>query len=374
MSQILNSIDCMFFTKDNEIITIKRNEEPFKNKLSLIGGIQNNFESFEAAIERVLKQKLGLQTRIKKNTIYINNQYEFNIEQIKSYDSGKDSRGGNTTSYAIQTNLSQNELKQLIPKEINFPNVNNLPELAFEHNKIIADYFFTKKNYTLSKTQEIGVTIDTVILTVKDGILKVLLAKRSKEPYKGSYTLPGGFINKESSLDEAALQILKRDTNIEGAYLEQLFTFGNINRDSRGRVISIAFYALVDYSKFDLIKSQKYDEIDWFSSSDLRKINIAFDHKEIINLAIERIKNKIEYTNIAFQLVPQKFTLAELQEIYEAILEQEIDKRNFRKKLNELDIVEPQNEFKKQGRMRPAMYYSFKNKTKDTPMKAKKLV
>jgi len=374
MEQILNSIDCMFFTKDSKVLLLERQDEPYKNQLSLVGGVQNNFESFEAAIERILKQKLGIFSKVSNNVITINDDVSFNIEQVKSYDSGKDTRGGNVTTYAIETDLEEKDIRNFVTRDVTFLNVNKLPELAFEHNRFIQDYFFIKKDYTLTSNQNIGISVDTVILTVKDKLIKVLLAKRSKEPFKGLYTLPGGFIEKNISLNESALQILKRDTNITGAYLEQLYTFGDINRDSRVRALSVAYYALVDYSKFDVINSEKYEKIDWFSLSDLRKLDIAFDHREIINLALDRIQNKIEYTNIAFQLLPEKFTLGELQEVYETILDRELDKRNFRKKIAELDMLEELEEFKKQGRMRPARYHRFKERTKETPLRVKKWV
>ena len=153
-----------------------------------------------------------------------------------------------------------------------------------------------------------------------------------------------------------------------------MYTFGDVNRDKRGRTISVAYYALIDSSKLNLIPSKKYDDINWFSLSEIKKLKFAFDHDKIIAQALDRIKNKIEYTNIAFQLLPEKFTLAELQEVYETILETKIDKRNFRKKIAELDMVIELNEYKKQGRMRPAQYYKFKERTKETILKANKWV
>jgi len=222
--------------------------------------------------------------------------------------------------------------------------------------------------------QNIVVALDIVILTIKDNLLKVLLTKRTIEPYIHRYSLPGGIVDEKLSLDEAAKNILKRDTNISDAFLEQLYTFGDLNRDKRGRTISVAYYALIDYSKLNLIPSKKYDEIGWYSLSDIKKMKFAFDHDKIIQIALDRIKNKIEYTNIAFQLLPEKFTLAELQQIYETILETSIDKRNFRKKIAELDMVVELNEYKKMGRMRPAQYYKFKERTKETILKANKWV
>lgn len=372
--EILNSIDLIITTNDFEILLIKRDTEPEIDKLALIGGIQNSGELFEYAITKILKKKLKLSSNIKDDEIKIENLGKFKLKQIKTYDSKNTKWSGNSTVFSIETNLSKEELIKKIHTPIKFCEKDNIPKLAFEHNRFLNDYFFFSKNYTIANTQDIGITVDIVIFTVKDKILKILLTKRSKEPFIGHYTLPGGFIEKEKSLTESAKEILERDTNISNVYLEQLYSFGEIGRDSRGRIITIAYYALLDYSKINLVASQKYDEINWFSISDLRKIKIGFDHKDIINLALDRIQNKIEYTNLAFQLLPEKFTLAELQEVYETILDKEIDKRNFRKKIAELDMLDELNEYKKEGRMRPARYHRFKERTKETVIKAKKWI
>lgn len=371
MEEIFNSVDFIFITNDEKVLFVKRDSEPHENELALPGGIQNNFENFDATIIRILKKKLGLISEIVNNKIIIDNFGEYFLKQIKTYDSGNDIRGGNTTVFVIETDLDEVTFKKSILKEIYFYKKDQIPQLAFEHNKFIADYFFENKNYTVANISVVGVTVDIVIITVKDGLLKVLLTKRSKEPFKGYYTLPGGFVNKNISINNSALQILKRDTNIEGAFLEQLYTYGDLDRDSRGRIITVGYYALVDYSKFNIVYSKKYESLDWFSKSDLKKLNIGFDHKKIINDAIDRITNKIEYSNIAFQLLPEKFTLAELQRVYETILNKELDKRNFRKKIVELEMLEELEEYKKEGRMRPAKYHRFKERTKESILKAK---
>ncbi len=374
METIVSSVDIIITTKENTILLIKRENEPQKGIYALPGGAQKNFESFEDAVERTIEKRLGLKAKIKGNQIDIQGFPTLSISQFRSYDCGTDSRGGNTTVYSIETDISEAQFKKTIPKHIIFSNPDNLPELAFDHSKFVHDYFFYYKDYTVKSQQNIGVAVDIVIMTIKDGLLKILLTKRSKEPYKNMYSLPGGFVDPQLSLDKSAKEILKRDTNISNAYLEQLYTFGELERDKRGRTISVAYYALLDYSKINLVHSKKFDEIDWFSISDLNKMGFAFDHEKIIALAIDRIKNKIEYTNIAFQLLPEKFTLAELQEVYETILEKDIDKRNFRKKIAELDMIEELNEFKKQGRMRPAKYHRFKERTKESILKVRKWI
>lgn len=370
-----SSIDLIILDKENNLILIKRENEPYKNQFSLIGGAQLKFESFENAIERILKEKAGLNSKIENLKVKFENNNEFELKQLKTYDSGNDSKGVNTTLFLIKTNLEKNKLlKEFKSENIEVFEKDNLPQLAFEHNKFISNFFFHDKNYTTRIKQDISITIDLVIFTIQNNFLKILLSKRSKEPFSNHFSLPGGFVNVDKTLDENAQELLKRDTNIQDVYLEQLYSFGNLKRDPRGRVISIGYYALINSEKQNLISSNKYSNSNWISIKELKNEKIAFDHKEIIEMGIERIKNKIEYSNIAFQLLPEKFTLAELQEVYETILDKKLDKRNFRKKIAELEIVEELNEFKKQGRMRPAKYYRFLERSKETPLKAKRWI
>ena len=211
-----------------------------------------------------------------------------------------------------------------------------------------------------AKKQNISVAIDIVILTIKNNTLKVLLNKRVNEPHKNKLALPGGFCLKDVSLEDNAKQLLKRDIGIDNIYLEQLYTFGDINRDIRGRTISISYYALVDFNKIEINLSQKFSEFNWVRLDELQNHSLAFDHIDIIQFAQERIKNKIEYTTIAFQLLPEKFTFTQLQKTYEIILNTQLDKRNFRKKIFELDLVEELDETIQEGRMRPAKLFRFK--------------
>lgn len=379
MSEKFSSIDLIILDKDDKVLLVRRLEEPEINKLGLIGGVQKDGENFKDGILRILKEKVGIncsKVDSELGKIYLDSGLEFDYKQVKTYFSDVGNLAGNVTLFSISTNLSGEEFLNLVSrKEIfAFYDRNSLPNLAFEHNKFIGDFFFHEKGYTSKTTQKIGNTVDVVIMTISDGLLKILLSHRLKNPFKGCYSLPGGFVETNLSLDENASNILKKDTGVSDVYLEQLYTFGKVDRDSRGRVLSTAYYALIDSEKVKLSVTDKYDEIKWFSISDLKKIDIAFDHREIIETALSRVYNKIEYTNIAFQLLPEKFTLAELQEVYEVILDREVDKRNFRKKIFELDMLDELDEFKKEGRMRPARYYSFKERNKETPLKAKKWI
>lgn len=374
MKKIINSICILILSKKNEILLLRQKNKLEKEEFGLIWEIQNDSEDFNITIRKTLKKKLNINSKISNKDISLEDFGKFKLYKFKSYNNLEIEVETNKTIFVIETDISKEEFEKKIKKEIIFFKVDNLPNLISEHKKFIKDYFFECMDYTVKEIQKISIAVDIVILTIKDGVLKFLLTRRSKEPYKNLYSLPGGFISEKLSIENSAKDILKRDTSISDIYLEQLYTFGDISRDKRGRTISIAYYALLDYSKINLIYSKKYDEINWFSISQIKKLKFAFDHKKIIDLTIERIKNKIEYTNLAFQLLPEKFTLAELQDVYETILEQSLDKRNFRKKINELDMLIELEEFKKQGRMRPARYYKFKDRTKENILKVKKWI
>jgi 8-oxo-dGTP diphosphatase len=206
----------------------------------------------------------------------------------------------------------------------------------------------------------IFLTVDTVMFTVKDGKLEVLLIKRAAEPYRGMWAVPGGFLREEEEIEECVKRQLYEETGIRKIYLEQLYTNGRIGRDPRGRVVTIVYYALIDSTRIKLNpKSQKASEACWFQAEKLPEL--AFDHRRIISDALCRIRNKIEYTNIAFQLLPKKFTLSELQKVYETVLGKKLDKRNFRKKVKEVNILLEYNETKMVGIHRPAKLYSFRD-------------
>ena len=202
-----------------------------------------------------------------------------------------------------------------------------------------------------------AIAVDVVLFTIQGGTLKVLLVKRQRPPYRGAWALPGGIVGPEESVDDAALRELQEETNISRIYLEQLYTFGEPNRDPRGRVITVSYYALVNWQQFQLKARQRVSEADWFAVKRLPEL--AFDHRRIVDYALERLRNKLNYTTIGFQLLPKEFTLTELQGAYEVILGQRLDKRNFRRKMLQLNILEGTKEFKVNGRQRPARLYTF---------------
>lgn len=200
------------------------------------------------------------------------------------------------------------------------------------------------------------VTIDVVIFTVQDHELKVLLVKRGIPPFENIWALPGGFVLPDESLEAAAKRELLEETGVEKVYLEQLFTFGKPGRDPRGRVVSIAYLALLPAPRL-LAPGTDAREAEWINIQKLPKL--AFDHNQIVEYAIERLQNKLEYTTAGFSLLPTEFTLSELQQVYELVLNKRLDKRNFRRKLELLNILEPVSRWKQEGVSRPAQLFRF---------------
>ncbi len=205
-----------------------------------------------------------------------------------------------------------------------------------------------------------SVTADVLLFTVVDNDLKILLIKRNLEPFKGSWALPGGFVKIDESLDDAALRELKEEGNVDNVYLEQLFTFGDPRRDPRTRVITVTYLALADSTSWDLRSGGDASEAKLFS---LKKLpTLAFDHKKIVEYGKERLIAKTGYSNIVMGLLPEVFTLTELQKKYEVILDTKIDKRNFRKKIVSTGILEPTGKKSDGKAHRPAAFYKFKTR------------
>ena len=202
-----------------------------------------------------------------------------------------------------------------------------------------------------------AIAVDVVLFTIQGGTLKVLLVKRQQAPYRGTWALPGGMVGTDESVDAAALRELQEETNIGNIYLEQLYTFGDPTRDPRGRVITVAYYALVNWQQFQLKARQRVSEANWFPVKRLPLL--AFDHPRIVDYALERLRNKINYTTVGFQLLPRAFTLTELQRSYEVLLGQRLDKRNFRRKMLQLGILKATRQLTHSGRQRPARLHTF---------------
>ncbi len=204
-----------------------------------------------------------------------------------------------------------------------------------------------------------AVTTDMVIFTIREGQLELLLVRRAGEPFMGSWALPGGFVEIEEDLEACALRELGEETGITGVYLEQLYTFGAPNRDSRERVISVGYYALVPPDRINIRAASDAKEVAWFEVRQLPPL--AFDHAEIVATAHQRLAAKLNYSTIALQFMPENFTLSELQQVYESILGESLDKRNFRKRLMTLGCIKDTGKSRRNGNHRPARLYTVKS-------------
>lgn len=203
-----------------------------------------------------------------------------------------------------------------------------------------------------------ALTVDILIFSIQNNELNIVLVKRDTEPYKNAWALPGGFVRIDESLDGAVKRVLEDKAGISDMYVEQLFTFGEVSRDPRSRVVTVSYFALVPNHKLEINKDS--GDVKLFSVNKLS--NLAFDHKKIIEYGVERLKAKIGYSNIAFGLLPKHFRLSDLQKVYEIILSQKVDKRNFRKKMLSLGLLKSTGKKELEGAHRPAMLYEFKNK------------
>ena len=204
-----------------------------------------------------------------------------------------------------------------------------------------------------------ALTVDCVVfgLDLEEENLKVLLIQRDMEPYAGKWALPGGFVNINETLDDAALRELTEETGMHDLYLEQLYTFSEIDRDPRERVVSVAYFALVKLQNHSLKADTDARDVAWFAIQDIPKL--AFDHEKILDAALKRLRGKVTYHPVGFELLPEKFTLTQLQLLYEIILERKLDKRNFRKKIIALGLLEELDEIEKDVAHRAARLYRF---------------
>lgn len=200
-------------------------------------------------------------------------------------------------------------------------------------------------------------SVDNVIFGFDEGDLKVLLIKRGTAPFKGKWALPGDLVYPNEDLSTAAKRVLEELTGLKEVYLEQVKTFGEVDRHPLGRVITIAYYSLIKINKYLLMPASFAKKAKWHSISDLR--DLAFDHNEILAACCERLKEVVRTRPVGFELLPPKFTLTELQHLYEAILETELDKRNFRKKILSMNLLIDLNETQEGVAHRPAKLFSF---------------
>jgi ADP-ribose pyrophosphatase YjhB (NUDIX family) len=202
-----------------------------------------------------------------------------------------------------------------------------------------------------------ALTVDCVVFGFDEAELKVLLIERGQEPFKGRWALPGGFVRVDEPVDDAARRELAEETGLKNVFLEQLYTFGAVNRDPRERVVSVAYYALVKLSDHRARAATDAANAEWFPVSKVPAL--AFDHANILATALARLIGKVRYEPIGFELLPPRFTLSQLQHLYEAVLETDLDKRNFRKKVLGFGLLVPLKDKQMTGRHRPAQLFSF---------------
>ena len=209
--------------------------------------------------------------------------------------------------------------------------------------------------------QDIKVAVDAVVFGYQQNTLYVLLIQQKFAGQKSYWALPGGLVKDNESLMDAVTRELKEETNVEVNYMEQLYTFGDdLKRDSRNRVISVAYFALIDSSKTNIIADTDADKVQWLPIKEVPQL--AFDHNLILQTAIERLKSKLTYQPVGFDLLPKEFLFSDLENLYCTILEKEIDRRNFRKKILSFDIVEETDRFAEKKTGRPARLFRFNSK------------
>jgi 8-oxo-dGTP diphosphatase len=201
------------------------------------------------------------------------------------------------------------------------------------------------------------VTVDVVIFTLRESSLQVLLVRRRRPPGEGMWAIPGGMIGQDEALEAAALRILEEETGLGDVFLEQLYTFGDPGRDARGRAITVSYFAVVTAGNVVPCAAEDTERVQWWPIYELPPL--AFDHGDILSYALTRLRYKLEYTAVGFELLPEEFTLSELQSAYEIVLGEELDKRNFRRKISSAEVIESSGRFRA-GEGRPAQLYRYR--------------
>ena len=203
-----------------------------------------------------------------------------------------------------------------------------------------------------------ALTVDCIVFGLDaQQELKVMMIMRDIPPFQGQWAIPGVFVRMDETLEQAALRELQEETGIHDVFLEQLYTFGDLNRDPRDRTVTVTYYALINLVEQQIQATTDAREADWFTISDIPPL--AFDHNQILETAIARLRSKIRYEPIGFELLPQKFTLSQLQKLYETVLDRPLDKRNFRKKILSMDLLLDTGETEQGVPHRAAKLYQF---------------
>jgi len=220
--------------------------------------------------------------------------------------------------------------------------------------------FDAPETYDADRFERPSVTVDVAIFTLRQNQLQVLLILRKHWPFEDMWALPGGFVRIDESLETAARRELEEETGVRDVYLEQLYTFGHPDRDPRTRVITVAYFALVSSDQLELHADTDAADVGWFPATDPPPL--AFDHADILSYAVTRLRYKLEYSAVGFQLLPAEFTLTDLQTAYQIILDEQLDKRNFRRRILQAEILEETGDYRV-GEHRPAKLYRFRDDT-----------
>ncbi len=202
-------------------------------------------------------------------------------------------------------------------------------------------------------------TTNIVVFSLRDEQLKLLLVRRRNPPFQGYWSLPGGVVGENEDIEANAMRKLEEGTGVSGVYLEQLSTFGVPERDPRERVVAVAYYALVPSKRLRLRTDEDSEGVGWFALNELPEL--AFDHGEMVGTAHQRLAAKLDYSTIAFQFMPERFTLSDLQNVFQIILNCDLDKRNFRKRMLAMDQIRQTPEVRRNGSHRPARLYRVNN-------------
>ncbi len=206
-----------------------------------------------------------------------------------------------------------------------------------------------------------NISIDCAVFGFENSSLEVLLIKRARNPFKNSWALPGGFIKKKELVEKAAERILQDSTGIKNLYMEEVSVFDSIYRFPNRRVITIAYFALISPEKYKLTTGVDTTDVKWIKLNEIPEL--PFDHNQIINVALSKLRTRVRYRPIGFELLPNKFTLPRLQMLYEVILDKKLDKRNFRKKIMKMHLLKSLKEKDKNNLKRAAALYQFDKQT-----------
>ena len=214
----------------------------------------------------------------------------------------------------------------------------------------------------------VTLVVDAVVFTVRANLLQILLIKRKYPPFKGYFALPGGIVKKNESLEQATIRELHEETGVKDIFLKRFDVYGDPGRDPRGRFVSAAYIALISSEQLELRATEDAESAHWLPVESMPKL--AFDHETILADSLKHLQLEIQLTNIAFQILPRRFTLTELQTVYELVLGRELDKRNFRKRIKALGIIKETDETRRDGAHRPARLHEFTHR-KYQPIKDK---